>query len=128
MRVRMDLAVDIDFVADKGDPTRERLVLRVRRNADIGDFVLIRTGFEDNQVTTEVINTFWFPYKPVNRGDIVVVYSKRGNTKHKELRDNRTAYFFYWGQDSALWDDDNVAPVLLYAPDWVGKAPRELIA
>lgn len=88
--------------------------------------MLIRTVYEDEQVTTEVKNTFWFPDKPVNAGDSIVVYSKRGTTRQKTIGDGRIAYFFYWGQDSALWNDDKVAPVLLYAPEWVSKAPEEL--
>ena len=121
-----EVKVEIEFVLDKGDLEHERLALRVLRDTDIGDFMLIRTGFEDNQVNTKVVNTFWFPYMSVNRGDIVVVYSKKGNVKQKALKDNRTAHFFYWSQSSSLWDDDNVAPVLLYAPEWVSKAPEEL--
>lgn len=88
--------------------------------------MLIRTVYEDEQVTTEVKNTFWFPDKPVNAGDSIVVYSKRGTTRQKTIGDGRIAYFFYWGQDSVLWNDDKVAPVLLYAPEWVSKAPEEL--
>ena len=119
------MKIRIQFVADRGK-SNERLVLQVLRAADIGDFMLIRTGFEGDQVTTEVVNTFWFPYKPVYRGDIVVIYSKSGTAKQKAIKDNRTAHFFYWGQPSALWDGDNFAPVLLYAPEWVIKAPEEL--
>lgn len=87
----------------------------------------MRTGYEGKQVTIDVVNTFWFPYMRVNRGDLVVVYSKSGTDRQKAIRDNRTAYFFYWGQESALWNDDKVAPVLLYAPEWVSKAPEELV-
>ena len=87
------MKVQIQFVADKGDRNRERLVLRVLRNADIGDFILIRARFEGNQVTTEVVNTFWFPYEAVKAGDVVVVYSKSGNDKQKTIEDNRTALF-----------------------------------
>ena len=90
--------------------------------------MLVRTGFEGDQVTTEVSNTFWFPYKAVSAGDIVVVYSKTGGAKQKQISDGRTAHFFYWCQDSPLWDDDDVAPVLLYAPEWISKAPQELAA
>ena len=72
------------------------------------------------------MNTFWFPYKAVTAGDIVVVYSKTGSAKQKQISDDRTAHFFYWCQDSPLWDDDDVAPVLLYAPEWDSKAPEEL--
>ena len=121
------MRVRIEFVVDKGDLDNERLVLRVLRDADIGDYMLIRTGFEGGQVTTEVSNTFWFPNNTVNRGDFVVVYSKSGKSTTKPMSDGCTMYFFYWEQTSPLWNDERFAPVLLYAPQWVGKAPQELV-
>ena len=120
--------VQIQYVSGRGDLSRERLVMRVRQDVDIGDFMLVRTGFEDDEVTTDVSNAFWFPYKRLRGGDMVVVYSKRGTDKQKQLDDGHKAYFFYWHQDSSLWDDEHVAPVLLYAPQWVSKAPQELSA
>lgn len=122
------MRVQIQYVADRGDLRSERLVMRVRHDVDIGDFMLVRTGFEDDEVTTDVSNAFWFPYKRLRPGDLVVVYSKKGHDKRKQLDNGRKAYFFYWDQDSSLWDDDHVAPVLLYAPQWDSKAPQELRA
>ena len=107
------MRVQIQYVVDRGDLSRERLVMRVRQDVDIGDFMLVRTGFEEDEVTTDVL---------------VVVYSKRGRNKRKGLDDGHKAHFFYWGQDSPLWDDEHVAPVFLYAPQWASKAPRELSA
>lgn len=120
------MKIRIKSIVDKGVPDRERLVLRVLQDVDIGDFMLIRTGFEGNHVTTRVVNTFWFPDRSVSAGDIIVVYSKRGYGKEKEISDGRTAHFFYWGQDTPLWNNDDVAPVLLHAPEWVSKAPKDL--
>lgn len=120
------MRVQIQYVADRGDLSSERLVMRVRQDVDIGNFMLLRTGFEDDEVTTEVSNAFWFPDKRLRAGDLVVVYSKRGRDKRRQIDNGRRAYFFYWDQDSSLWDDDHVAPVLLYAPQWASKAPQEL--
>lgn len=122
------MRVQIRYVAEQGDLDRERLVMRVRQDVDIGDFMLVRAGFEDDEVTTDVSNAFWFPYRRLRAGDLVVVYSKRGSDKQKRLDDGHKAHFFYWGQDSALWGDEHVAPVLLYAPQWASKAPQELVA
>ena len=102
--------------------------MRVRQDVDIGDFMLVRTGFEEDEVTTDVSNALWFPYERLRTGDLVVVYSKRGRNKRKGLDDGHKAHFFYWGQDSPLWDNEHVAPVLLYAPQWASKAPQELSA
>lgn len=122
------MRVQIQYVAGRGDLSSERLVMRVRQDVDIGDFMLVRTGFEDDEVTTDVSNALWFPYKRLRAGDLVVVYSKGGRDKRKQLEDGHKAYFFYWDQDSSLWDDEHVAPVLLYAPQWASKAPQELAA
>ena len=122
------MKVRIQYVADRGDLDRERLVLRVHRDVDIGDFMLVRTGFEDDEVTTEVSNAFWFPYKRLRTGDLVVVYSKAGRDREKRLDGGGKAHFFYWDQNSPLWNDEHVAPVLLYAPQWASKAPEELRA
>ena len=121
------MKVQIRSVEDKGDIRHERLVLRVKRDVDIGDFMLLRTAFEGGHPTTKVANTLWFPDMSMSAGDIVVVYSKPGKAKQKKISGDRTAHFFYWGQDSALWDDETVAPVLLHAPAWASKAPHELI-
>ncbi len=118
--------MQIQYVADRGDLSCERLVMRVRQDVDIGDFMLVRTGFEDDEVTTDVSNALWFPYRRLRAGDLVVVYSKKGRHRRKQLDDGHKAHFFYWDQDSPLWDDEHVAPVLLYAPQWVSKAPQEL--
>ena len=120
------MRVQIRSVEDKGNVSLERIVLRVEREVDIGDFMLVRTAFVGGNVTTEVMNTFWFPDMLVNGGDIVVVYSKSGRYRKKQIGDNRQAHFFYWGQESPLWDDADVAPVLLYAPEWVSKVPQDL--
>ena len=121
------MKVQIGSVRDKGDIIHERLVLRVKRDVDIGDFILLRTAFADGHPTTRVENTLWFPDMPTSAGDIVVVYSKSGRARQKKISGDRTAHFFYWHQDSALWDDETVAPVLLYSPAWASKAPHELV-
>lgn len=122
----MEVKVHIESVVDRGDIDHERLVLRAVRDADIGDFMLIRTRFEGDQVTTGVINTLWFPDQTVKTGDIIVVYSKSGGTTRKRTKDGRTAHFFYWGQKSALWESERFAPVLLHAPEWATKSPKDL--
>ncbi len=115
------MQVQIDYVADRGDLDRERLVLRARRDTDIGDFLLIRTSVEDGSVTTDVSDPLWFPDRGVKAGDLVVVYSKSGRNKRKEIEGGRTAHFFYWDQDAPLWDEGESAAVLLHAPAWMSS-------
>ncbi|MCP5235612.1 MAG: hypothetical protein H6945_07725 [Zoogloeaceae bacterium] len=120
------MKIDIQSVADKGNFDKERLVLKVKADTDTGDYLVIETGFHDGEVTTGTYNTYWFPYKSVSAGDLVVVYTKTGKENVKDLKNGRKAHFFYWGLAAALWNRGDRAPVLLHAPEWVSKAPDEL--
>jgi hypothetical protein len=120
------MKIDIQSVADKGNFQKERLVLKVKADTNIGDYLVIQTGFHDGEVTIGTYNTFWFPYKSVSAGDLVVLYTKSGKENVKELNGSRKAHFFYWGLSSALWRGVDRAPVLLHAPEWISKSPDEL--
>ena len=120
------MKVEIRRVVDAGDLKRERLVLRTRAKVDIGDFMLVCTGLFEDEVTTDVKSSLWFPDKRIEARDLVVVYTKAGRDHEKALGEGRTAHFFYWGRKRPLWDADDVAPVLLHAPHWVTRTPSEL--
>ena len=116
----------IQSVADKGNAEKERLILKVLGDSDAGEYILIQSGFRDGEVTIGIHHTYWFPYKQVRAGDLVVLYSKTGLENEKRLKTGKTAHFFYWGISEAIWHKEGRAPVLLHAPEWVSKAPDEL--
>ena len=120
------MRLTIRSVADKGNTEKERLVLKVDSNTDIGDYILIQAGFYDNSVTTEIHHTYWFPNKEVETGDLVVVYTKSGRENQKEMKNGHNAHFFYWGITTSIWSRDDRAPVLFHAPDWISKDPNDL--
>ncbi len=120
------MKIIIQSISDKGIKRKERLVLKVKSDTDIGDYIIIQAGYSDEQVTTGTYNTFWFPYKAVSAGDLVVLYSKSGRENEKELKSGRKAHFFYWGLDSSIWGRKDRAPVLLHSPEWISKVPEEL--
>jgi hypothetical protein len=113
-------------VADKGSIDKERLVIRVVNDTNVGEFAIFRTGFYDNEVTVGVVNTFWFPDKQVRAGDLVVLYSKAGATSEKKLESGNTAHFYYWGQSEPLWSNSQRAAVLLHAPAWESSKAEDL--
>ena len=120
------MKIDIRSIADKGNHKKERLVLKVKANTDIGDYLVVQTGFKDGEVTINTYEAYWFPYKAILSGDVVVLYTKNGRENVKELEGGRKVHFFYWGLNSAIWDSKDKAPVVLYAPEWVNKSPEEL--
>lgn len=120
------MKIEIQSVADKGNHEKERLVLKIIANTDIGDYLVIQAGFNNDEVTSSTHQTYWFPYKAVSTGDLVVLYTKPGKENVKELKQGRKAHFFYWGLGSAIWNSKDRAPVILYAPEWTSKHPDEL--
>lgn len=120
------MKVEIQSIADKGIREKERIILKAVSDTDIGDYLLIQAGFSDGQVTVGTYQTYWFPYKAVSAGDLIVVYTKSGNQSEKELRPGRKAHFFYWGIGGPIWDKSDRAPVLLHAPEWISKSPDQL--
>ena len=120
------MKLEIKSIADKGDPKKERLVLRVVQDVNIGYFVVLCTGFSDGQVNTGVHNTFWFPDKEVRTGDLVVLYSKAGKDNEKTLENGSKAHFFYWGLSVPQWNSPSRGVVILHSPEWQGAGASEV--
>lgn len=120
------MKIEIRYVSDKGALGKERLVLHVVADTDIGDYLVLQTGFNDGCVTIATFETYWFPYKAVSAGDLVVLYTRSGTKTQKDLKGGRTAHFFYWGLTFPIWDREDRALVVLHAPEWISKSPEEL--
>ncbi len=104
---------------------KERIVMKSKVTTDVGEFAVFCTTANSGVVTTGVLNTFWFPDKIVEPGDLVILYSKGGTQSEKRLHSGRTAHFFYWGAGPAIWNQDGVAPVLLHIDQWNAYLPDE---
>ena len=62
------MRIEIKSIAEKGNIEKERLVLKVKADTDIGDYILIQAGFDDGKVTIATYQTYWFPYKAISGG------------------------------------------------------------
>ena len=120
------MKIEFQSIVDKGVHQKERLVLKVMADTDIGDYLIIQTGFNNGEVTIRTYHCYWFPYKSVSAGDIVVLYTKLGKTNERDLGNGRKVHFFYWDIESAIWNVEDRSPVVLHAPEWVSKSPDEL--
>ncbi len=113
-------------IADRGNPKKERVVVRVLQDTNIGFYLVMCTGFSNGAVNTGITETFWFPDKDVHSGDLVVLYSKPGTTSEKQLENGSKAHFFYWGNTQSLWASDSRGVVLLRGNDWEAAGAGEL--
>lgn len=105
--------IKITSITDAGLAGRERVVMKVLRDTDVGLYAALRTGYRSPSPTTGVTDAYWFPDKPVKRDDLVVLYTKSGSASEKKLASGATAHFFYWGVEQPLWTTADRAVVLL---------------
>jgi hypothetical protein len=110
---------------DSGSIEKERLVLEVLSNTDIGEYIVLCTTVENGIITTNVRNVFWFPDKRAVAGDLVVLYTKAGAMVEKAALDGPRSHFFYWGLSESLWSNPNVSAVLLHVSEWTSKEPHQ---
>ena len=120
------MKIEFQSIVDKGSYQKERLVLKVMADTDIGDYLIIQTGFNNGEVTIKTYHCYWFPYKSVSAGDLVVLYTKPGKTNETDLGNGRKVHFFYWGIESVIWNVKDRSLVVLHAPEWASKSPDEL--
>lgn len=111
------MKVNITAIREPGNLKKERVVIRVESACNIGEFILLQTGFQDGSINTGVYETLWFPDKLVRAGDYVVVYTKLGMESEKPFNDV-TSHFFYIGKSEPIWDREERSAVLMHAPAW----------
>ncbi len=115
--------VELFEIKDKGDINRERIVLNVSKNTNIGNYIVFYTiKADENNFYTNSKQNIWFPDKMVNEGDLVVLYSKEGKSSTKKIKDgNNNTYFFYLGLNQPYFNNEKDIAVLIEINKWISK-------
>ena len=114
--------VEIRAVRDKGDLNKERLVIKVLSNDDIGQYLVLDTTYLPNgRISNKVQHPYWFPDKQVNEGDLVVLYSKVGTNYSKDFEDGTQTHFFYRGLEKSVWNESGDCAVVFKVAEWTNK-------
>jgi hypothetical protein len=111
----------ISSITDVGDIGRERLILRARDNANVGDYAIFRARAGKNDsppLSGDIPEVYWFADRKVKRGDFVVLYTKSGSRSEKAQESGGRTYFYYWGLKSSIWEDSNFIAVLVETAEW----------
>jgi hypothetical protein len=106
--------LEIVNIENAGELARERLVLKASADLDVGVYVVFRgrnIGEEKIQSGRQD-EAYWFPDKQIKSGDLVILYTKVGTTSEKVLDTGRTARFYYWQLDHAIWTKGH-SPVVI---------------
>lgn len=120
------MKLELRSIVAPGDLKNERLTLRALTSLDVGDYLVAQTMLIEDYPTTNFDHMIWFPFKQVEKGDLVVIYTKSGESREKPLSKGNTAHFYYLDLSSAIWDDPTKGAIVLHTPTWQSKSVDEL--
>ena len=111
--------IDIVDIKSPGDLEQERVVCQVTADIDAGDYILFAAVADEDGVYSGVGKAFWLPTVRIQPRDNLVIYTKPGTQRAKELRTGGKSHFVYMGEEPAWGAEAERAAVLFYAgPGW----------
>lgn len=116
------MELQIDRITGHTPPESERLILKVIKETNLGDYMLMDTLREGQELSlVRNRHIFLFPNISVKPGNSVVVYTGKGEdtvitTDQQEIR-----YSFYWNLSKRLWRKHIGNVYLVKIDSWVSK-------
>jgi hypothetical protein len=112
------MTLRVTSIADAGLLDRERLVMRAYADVNLTNYAAFcchagNVGFAGGPVP----QAFWFWDIKIKKDDLVVLYTKAGAVRQKELDSSRTSHFFYWSLSEPIWTP-KMRAVVVYTPSW----------
>lgn len=120
------MKLELRSIIARGDLKRERLTLRAISSVDVGEYLVAQTVLIEGDPATSFEHMIWLPFKQIDKGDIVVVYTKIGKPTEKVLSNNNKAHFFYLDLNKTIWNGSGKGAIVLETPTWQVKSADEL--
>lgn len=109
---------NIRNVIDHGH-SDERIIIDITDDCDIGVYMVLDTTYtKSGGVSNKVRHPYWFPDQDVKAGDVVVLYTRKGNQISCENKNGSTSYFYFWGLDNNVWNNEGDCALLMHVDDW----------
>jgi len=106
-------------IREPGNIEKERVVIEVLEDGNVGTLVISSTVLQtENSVSPKIKNPYWIPDQEVKKGDLIVVYSKKGKRNNRKNSDNTSSYFFYIGVEYALYEGGEDTAVVFDIGNW----------
>lgn len=110
----------VHSIDGKGDINNECVWLSVVEDIpDLSFYLLCDTTYtDDNYISNELRHMYWFPAKPVKKGDWVRLFTKSGENSSSLNNQGTTTHFFYWNLGSTIWNKAGDAAVVFSVNNW----------
>lgn len=97
----------------------ERVIIDVFSAGNLSNYIVFDTTYKgDNKISNKLRHSYWFVSQEVKKGDVIILYTKKGTNNSKTNADGSISYFYYWGLDSNVWNDDGDTGVLFEISAW----------
>lgn len=111
--------IKIKRTVDNKNLEKERIIFNVVENDFLGAYIVLKTKKTgEKTVSSRTEGTYWFPDKDVKKGDLVVLYTKKGINTEKKNGDGTTTYFYYWQMENTLWNNVEDVVLLTRLQEW----------
>lgn len=108
----------ITGIGNKGQLAEERVGFKVQKKCNLKNYFIFSTHFMEAGFYNRSKNSFWFPPREANIGDIVVLYTKAGTDSSQKNDDDTTTYYYHWGLTESIFTSENHGVVIGEVNDW----------
>ncbi|MDY4374014.1 hypothetical protein [Pectobacterium carotovorum] len=109
----------INWLKEPGNIEKERVVIEILEDGNAGDLIVTSTVQQgENEISSKIKNPYWIPDQDVEKGDLIIIYTKKGRKSNRTNSDNSSSYFFYIGMDEPLYNESNETAVVFDISDW----------
>jgi hypothetical protein len=109
--------ISIIGVSDKGNLESERVILKVLKDCNLVNYVVVDATYnDDNSISDRNRHIFWFPNWAVKQNDYVLLYTKPNQERFLRTiidKQGRTIHSFYWGMKKTVWNQNDDAVTLM---------------
>jgi hypothetical protein len=110
-------------IHEQGDASKEYVLLDVVEDCNLNHYGLADTTYtSDDKISNKLRHFYWFPGTAVEKGDRVVLRTGAGKNVKNTGNSGKTEHRFFWGLQTAVWNDDGDAAILFEIKTW--KATR----
>ncbi|MGC4038409.1 MAG: hypothetical protein QM764_20765 [Chitinophagaceae bacterium] len=107
------MKLKIRTITDHGHDS-ERIAIDVEQDTNLNEYILLDTTYKNGQLSNKDRHPYLFPDQKVKKGDVVVLLTKKGINTTESKANGSVIYFFYWGLDSNVWNNDGDSASLLH--------------
>jgi hypothetical protein len=104
------MSLQIVAIENNGKASEEYILLRAIQQINLDSFAVVDRTFDKDGNVSNVFRHFYrFPSQIVQKDEYVSLRTGKGTYQYGTLKDGVSpVHRFYWGSDTAVWNDGNV--------------------